>query len=110
MTTTDSQGVLQASIRECWVDAANLRLSSAEPNWTDRPTIHAIVVESVAVSESHRRQGHFGRFLAKLCRDERFQMVVVECVQNPILASYLLRLGWECDPGVMDFYWRRAAT
>ena len=104
MSSTVTNGPLTARIRECWVDAANRRLSADFPGWTERRTIHTLVIESVCVEESHRRQGHFRRFLALLCADPRFGMVIVEGVQNPVLAEYLLRDGWDCDPGVMDFY------
>ncbi len=100
-------GPLTALLRECWVDAANYRLSGTSPDWTDgvdRPTIHTIVIETVSVDESHRRQGHFKRFLSEVWEDKRFEMVIVEGVQNPVLADYLMRNGWNCDPGVMDFH------
>lgn len=99
-----TSGPLTATLRECFVLASNRRQSAEIPGWATEPTIHAIVVESVAVEESHRRQGHLRRFLDLLCSDGRFEMVVVEAVQNPILAEALLRWGWDCDPGVMDFY------
>jgi hypothetical protein len=101
-------GPLVAHIRECWVDAANRRLSCERP-WTDRPGIFALVVESVAVEEPQRRQGHCKRFLAVLCADPQFELVIVEAVQNKHLAEYLQREGWDCDPAVMDFYWPAAA-
>jgi hypothetical protein len=99
-------GPLSAHIRECWLDASNLRLSGERPEWTARPTIHALVIEAVRVDETERRQGHLKRILAMLCADSRFDMIVVEAVQNPILAEALLRWDWGCDPGVMDFYKR----
>jgi hypothetical protein len=97
-------GPLTATLRECWIDAGNKRLSAEWPEWTDRPTIHAIVIESVHVEPSERKQGHFRRFLAAVCDLPRFDMVVVEGVQNPDLVAYLHRLGWEYDPEVSDFY------
>lgn len=100
-------GPLTAWLRECWVDAANPRLSGDWPDWTTRPTFHALVVESVQVEPSQRRQGHLRRFLEELCADQRFARVVVEGVQNPILAEALLRWGWQVDPAVMDFYKER---
>jgi len=99
-------GPLCAVLRECWVDAGSLRLSATRPDWTDRPTIHAVVIESVTVEEPHRRQGHFRRFLAEVCAGNDFELVVVEGVQNPALAEALSRWGWEVDVGVMDFYKR----
>lgn len=107
MHTTVHAGPLTAVVREAWIDAENKRSSGDWATWTDRPTIHSIVIESVKVAEDHRREGHFKRFLAVICADERFAMVVVEGVQNPILAEALLRWGWDCDTGVMDFYKRR---
>jgi hypothetical protein len=100
-------GPLTARIRECWVDAQNRRLSGTDPAWTTRPTIHSIVIETVNVEPSQRQQGHFRRFLAMVCADPRFDMVVVEGVGNPHLAEFLLHEGWECDVGVMDFYRKR---
>jgi len=107
-THTVAVGHLTATLRECWVDAGNLRLSGTDPGWTSRPTVHAVVVEIVAVEEAHRRRGECRAFLNQLCSDGRFDMVVVEAVQNPVLAEALLRWGWDCDPGVMDFYWKRS--
>ena len=107
MSQVVHDGPLTAYIRECWVDAADLCLSAETPDWTDRPTIHTIVIESVRVEEAYQNQGHFRRFLASVCADERFDMVIVEAVQNKVLAEALLRWGWDCDPGVMDFYRRR---
>ena len=99
-------GPLRANVRECWVRADNLRLSGADPSWTDKPTLHAVVIETVAVEEAQRRQGWFKRFLAEVLADNRFELVIVEGVQNPHLAAYLLREGWEFDREVMDFYRR----
>jgi|SRR5580700_29421 hypothetical protein len=107
MRQTITVGPLTATIRECWVDAEHLRLSAERPNWTMRPTIHAIVVETVKVEDASQRQGHFTRFLDMVCADERFDMVVVEGVGNKMLAAWLMRQGWEYDSGVMDFYRRR---
>ena len=66
--------------------------------------VHSIVVETIRVDLEHRRQGLCKAFLQALCADPRFDMVVVEGVQNPVLADALRRWGWEWDPGVMDFY------
>jgi hypothetical protein len=97
-----------ASLRECWVLASNLRHSADYPGaWVDEETIHAIVVETIYVVRTFRRQGECRAFLNQLCVDDRFDMVIVEGVLNKILAEALLRWGWECDPGVMDFYHRR---
>lgn len=103
-----THGPLTATLRECWLDAGNRRLSAQFPAWTDRPTIHAIVIESVSVEAAHRRQGHLKRFLAMVCADPRWEMVVVEGVGNLHLAAYLEREGWEVDVGVGDFYRRKA--
>lgn len=96
--------IITVRLRECWVLTRNRRLSATNPDWTNEPTIHAVAVESVEVAEAHRRQGHFRRFIEFLCADPRFDMVIVEAVQNPVLADALMRWGWGCDPGVMDFY------
>ncbi len=106
MSTTITAGPLTARLRECWIDADNLRQSADVPGWRER-TIHAFVVEYVEVDKTHRRQGRCRRFLAALCADESFEMVVVEAVQNAQLADFLMRDGWECDAEVMDFYQRR---
>ncbi len=104
MTSIVRAGPLTARVRECWIDRANLRLSADHPTWTERPTWSALAIESIAVEEAHRRQGHCRRFLAEVCADPRFEMVVVEGVGNEVLAAALLRWGWRFDPGVMDFY------
>lgn len=96
-----------ARLRECWVRADNRRLSCTRQGWTDLPTLHAVVVESIRVEEAQRRQGLCKAYLNALCADPRFELVIVEAVQNPILAEALLRWGWDCDPGVMDFYFRK---
>jgi hypothetical protein len=106
--STTYAGPLTAVLRECWYLARNLRCSCEVRAWTvSRPTVHAIVVESVHVDESHRREGHCRRFLEGLCADERFEMVVVEAVQNEHLATALLRWGWEYDPAISDYYWKK---
>jgi GNAT superfamily N-acetyltransferase len=97
-------GPLTAILRECWILASSLKYSAGYPHWTAEPIIHAIVVESVMVEEPYRRQGHLRRFLEQLCADTRFELVVIEAVQNPLLAEALMRWGWDCDPQVMDFY------
>lgn len=102
--TRDMIGHVHARLRECYVLASNKRISSVWKDFTQEPTIHAIVVESISVDEGHRRQGVCRAFINNLVADERFEMVVVEGVANPILADALTRWGWECDPEVMDFY------
>lgn len=97
-------GPLTASMRECWVLTTNRRLSAETPGWTSEPTLHALVIESVRVEEAQRCQGQEARPVALACADERFDLVIVEGVQNPILAESLLRHGWECDPVVSDYY------
>lgn len=104
MRNTVHAGPLTALVRECWVLKSNRRVSAEIPNWTNQPLVHSIVVESVNVEEAHRRQGHLKRFLDEVCADPRFDMVIVEGVQNPILAEALLRWGWDCNVEVMDFY------
>lgn len=100
-----SPNPIRVSLRECWYDAADLRSSTTHPEkWAGKPIIHAITVETILVEPEHRRQGHARRFLEELCRDERFEMVVVEGVGNPILAAALMRWGWNHDPKIMDFF------
>lgn len=95
---------LTASMRECWVLASNKRLSAEVRNWTSEPALHALVIESITVDEDHRRQGLCRDFIAQVVADQRFELVVVEGVQNPHLAAALERWGWELDDEVMDFY------
>lgn len=110
MRTEVIRGPLTATLRECWARIDNLRQSAEIPGWSVSSLIHAIVIESVAVEDQHRRMGHLKRFVESLCLDERFEMVIVEAVQNPILADALLRWGWDCDPQIMDFYRRRISV
>jgi hypothetical protein len=98
---------LAANVRECWVLAENFRVSAPYPGWTTEPTLHAVVIETVEVDETHRRQGVCRAFIEAVCQDERFELVIVEGVQNRHLADALIRWGWDCDPGVMDFYRRK---
>lgn len=98
------RGHLHARLRECWVLASNRRLSATSPLWTAEPTIHALAVETIRVDREHRRQGLCSAFLDELCRDPKFDMVIVEGVGNPILANALIGWGWDYDPVVMDFY------
>ncbi len=95
---------LFATMRECWVQADNLRISYQTPT---AGTIHSVVVESVQVDAAHRKQGNFSTFINRLLADPRYEMVVVEGVGNPFLAQALCRWGWDFDAGVMDFYRRR---
>lgn len=97
-------GHLTAILRECWVLRDNPRISAEFPHWTDKPTWRAIAVYAVEVEEAFRRGGECRAFLNQLVADGRYELVIVECVQNPILAEALLRWGWDCDPEVMDFY------
>ena len=100
-------GSLTAIVRESWYNPNRLR-EYVNKQGLPGFSLHAIAVWSVYVEHQHRRQGHCKRFLEALQADDRYDMVVVEAVQNPILAEALLRWGWDCDPQVMDFYWRRA--
>ena len=97
---------VHAQLRECWILASNRRESCTSQDWTSEPTLHALVVEYIQVDRERRQQGLCRDFLHALLADSRFELVVVECVQSEILAQALLRWGWECDPGVMDFYKR----
>ena len=101
---TVHNGAITARIRECWVWAENRRVSFSASGLTLKPTIHSLVIEYIGVDESERRQGIARRFIEQACNDARFEMVIVEGVQNPILAEALIRWGWDYDPGVMDFY------
>jgi hypothetical protein len=96
-------------LRECWVDPRNYRLSSeheesAKKAWPN--AIHAIVIMSIRVKIEHRRQGHCRRFIERAAADPRFELCIVEGVLNPHLRAALYRWGWDCDPGVSDFYKR----
>jgi len=102
-----TDGILSATLYEAWVLASNRRNSGCYPEWTNEPTIHSLIVESVKVAEEHRKEGRCKRFLSELCGRTDFDLVVVEGVQNAILAEALLRWGWDCDPGVSDFFWER---
>jgi hypothetical protein len=95
---------IYAELRECWILASDKRQSCRFPGKFGAPDIHSIVVESVRVPPEKQRQGVFKRFIEDLCRDPRFEMVVVEGVGNATLADALMRWGWEYDLGVMDFY------
>ena len=99
--------VMTAFVRHCWVLASDFRKSCVRYGWTTEPTVRAVVLENINVSEEHRRQGHCRRLIEELCGDDRFDMVVVEAVQNPVLADFLARLGWDRDPCVSDFYFYR---
>ncbi len=90
-------------LRECWVLASNLRVSRQDGPWAE-PCYKAVVVEYVVVDKRARRQGVFTRLINTLCTDPRYELVIVEGVQNPILAEALLRRGWRHDLEVMDFY------
>lgn len=98
---------LSATLRECWVLADNLRISFPTPMASDKPTIHSIVVEAVEVDAAYRNRGNFSAFIKRLRADQRYDMVIVEGVGNPLLVQALQRWGWPFDEGVMDFYWRR---
>ena len=100
--------VLVANVRACWVLRDNLRTSCQhEGGFGDRPVWYAIVLESIDVYSEHRRQGHCRRLIEMLATDLRFDLCIVEGVQNVHLLDALHRWGWECDAGVSDFYhWR----
>lgn len=92
------------TFRRCWVKKANRRQSSQFKPF-DEPCYEALVLEGVIVRKDRRRQGVFARFLAVFIAAPGFDLYVVEAVQNPHLAEYLIRLGWDCDASVMDFFW-----
>lgn len=96
---------LCAGLRECWVLKSNRRISREVPWPSNLPAYFAVVVETVMVLEPHRRQGICKRFIQRIVNHPTAELVIVECVQNPLLAEALLRWGWEVDEGVMDFYW-----
>ncbi len=99
---------LTVRLRECWVLAANLKLSATTPDWTASPSLHAIVLEYVHVAEECRRQGICKRFIAWLCSDPRYELVIVEGVQNVHLAEALMRWDWPFDPETKDFYFPKS--
>lgn len=88
--------------------AGNLRLSATEPGWTERPLLHAVVLETVMVHPTRWRQGICKRFIERLVAAEPYELVVVEAVQNAHLYEALLRWDWVCDPGISDFYWAKS--
>jgi GNAT superfamily N-acetyltransferase len=104
-------GHLHATVRTCWVLASDLRRSAMRRDWTDEPTLYALVIEHVAVDEDHRRQGlcraFLGAAIGPVADFHGYDLVIVEGVQNPHLYAALERWGWECDPQVKDFYRRR---
>ena len=59
----------------------------------------ALVGLQCAVGQQLRRQ-YPGIFI-------RYDLVIVEGVQNEHLYEALKRWGWKYDPGVSDFYWPR---
>lgn len=93
-----------ASLRDVWVLKDNLRISCELRGKLPGPSWHALVLESIAVDPEHQRQGECKRFIAALCADPRYDIVIVEGVQNRFLADYLAREGWSFDLKVMDFY------
>lgn len=98
---------VRVSLRECWVKAGDLTVSCAREGWTTDPTLRAIVIESISVDENIRNRGHFARFLDWLCRDARYDLVIVEGVQNVLLREYLSRRGMPHDRLTKDFYFAR---
>jgi hypothetical protein len=98
---------LTAVLRECWVDKNNYLISCENESVLHAKTIHAIVLESVKVEPRHRRRGFCRRLIEALCLDSRYDLVIIEGVQNRHLADALLRWGWDHDPRVMDFYRRK---
>lgn len=97
-----------AEYRECWIKTDTLRQSAETPDWTTEPTLHALVLEAIAVRAVDRQKGHARNFIAALTREDRFELIVVEMVGNPILQAALTRWGWKCNPLVMDFYWPKS--
>ena len=96
--------LVTTSLRVCWVRASNLRQSAIDPAWVGEPLLRTVVIEHIKVAEECRRQGHCKRFIEWVGGDARYDLVIVEGVQNQILLDALKRWGWFCDHGVKDFY------
>ncbi len=95
---------LRATVCECWMLASNRKVCGFEPDWTEEPTIHALLIETINVEEEFRNQGECRAFLNSILADNSFEMIVISGVSNRILADALCRWGWESDDMVMDFY------
>jgi Acetyltransferase (GNAT) family len=99
---------LSARISEAWVRKDNKRLSGFSPDWTDKPTYHALIIESIIVDPPHRDEGicrAFLRWVIDHMDDFDCELVICEGVGNEVLAAALERWGWDFDPAVSDFYW-----
>lgn len=105
MTQTVRHGLVTARIRECWILVEDRRKSCTDPGvFGDRPVVRAVAVEWLRVPVAERRRGHARQFIEHLCRDPRFDLVVIEMVQNPHLRAALARWGWACDESVQDYF------
>lgn len=72
--------------------------------------LHALVLEGIVVAENFRRQGWCRAFIKGMrdaVENKRYDLAIVEGVQNQILADALTRWSWQCDPQIMDFYWHK---
>lgn len=96
---------IHVNVRECWILVSDFRVSCKDRPFDD-PCLRAIVLETVEIDESHRRRGVFSRFLVEFVAQPGYDLFVVEGVQSPHLADYLMRRGWDFDARVMDFYLR----
>ena len=107
---------LRVMYRMCYVLDSNRRKSYPTAALAPGPTTYSLVIESVTVDpETEQNKGHFKSFINELIKNHLepdthksgLEMIVIEGVGNEILAAALRRWGWEEDPGVSDFYYRK---
>jgi hypothetical protein len=91
-------------LRECYIDATDLKKSATTKDWTKNPTLHALVVEYVFVPEPLRRKGLCRAFVMSLLDRTPFDVVVIEGVQTEFLRPMLTRSGFAFDATVHDYY------
>jgi len=104
----DNMLTVTVTFREAWVSAKNVHLASTFDGWhPGGGRLRALIVSGISVHRDMQRKGMCKRFLGWLTRDPRYSLVIVEMVQNPILAAALTRWGWVHDPKIMDFYFAR---
>lgn len=96
---------MMVRLRECYIDATDLKKSSTQKGWTKNPTVYALVVEYVFVPEPLRRKGLCRTFLLSLLDRTQYDMIVVEGVQNEHLAAALERYQFSHDASVKDYYY-----
>lgn len=95
---------LHAKVKECWAPVDDFKSMYPAPQ-PDRDMLHCISLESIAVEPLFQRLGMCREFIESLCNLPEYEMVIVEGVQNAVLARALERWGWRVDRSIMDFYW-----